>query len=49
MDVTFSDLEQGDGDLAIESFGSLVVGYLVIATIVLLPYLAAYSLYRMTW
>lgn len=49
MDAQLDDLLQGDGELAIESFGSLIAGYLVIATMVLLPYLAAYALYRMTW
>ncbi len=48
MDAPLDDFLDDDAP-AIESFGSLIVGYLVIATIVLLPYLAAYALYRATW
>ena len=49
MDAPLDDFSYDDGGPTTESFGSLIVGYLVIATIVLLPYLAAYAIYQRTW
>lgn len=49
MDAPLDDLMTGDGDLAIESLGRAIAGYLVIAMIVILPYLAAFALHRALW
>lgn len=49
MDAPLDEFAQGDGDHAIESLGNMIAGYLVIATIVMLPYIAAFALYRMYW
>ena len=49
MDALLDEFTQGDGDHAIESTASMIAGYLVVATIVMLPYIAAFALYRMYW
>jgi len=48
MDAPLDDFLNDDAP-ATESFGNLIAGYLVIATIVLLPYVVACLLYRATW